>query len=452
MDEVSGWTQALGLPGLRVLEAEDRQGEWWLTVGLDARAGEDIAWCRGCGVRGHRHGRRTVRVRDLPISGRAVVLIWVKQVWLCAQRACPVRTWSDASEHIARALSLTERAREAIHDAVAAAGTVSAQAAAFATGWHTAQRAFAEIAQVRLACRQEQLAGQAPRVIGVDETVVGARREPQWTRFVTGLVDVERGRLLELLPGRNGGLLITWAAQARAEFGADWVSSIQAGVCDPLRAYNAGLTRAFGPRLVVVLDAFHLVRLGIDELEACRRRVQQATLGRRGRKGDPLESARRILRTAVEDLGPHRWRTVLAGLNAGDRDGQVFTAWWAVQRLRWYCQHLAQGHYDLDQARHRLLKLIMYCAHSGVPELEHLAATLHEWHEQIENRALFPAASNGPTEGLNLMIEKIRRIGHGFRNFENYRLRVLVYCGKLAPRATPKITPLRARPRLPHAA
>lgn len=452
MDEVSGWTQALGLAGLMVVQAEDRQGEWWLTVRLDAEAAEDASWCRGCGVRGHRHGQRSVRVRDLPISGRAVVLVWVKQVWLCAQRACPVRTWSDATWHVGRGHSLTQRVREAVHDAVAAAGTVSAQAAAFATGWHTANRAFVEVAQARLATRQEQLALEPPRVIGVDETVTGARRDPQWTQFATGVVDVERGRLLELLPGRHGGLLVAWAAQAEAAYGADWVGAIQAGVCDPLRAYNAGLKRAFGPQLVVVLDAFHLVRLGIDELEACRRRVQQATLGRRGRKGDPLESARRALRTAVEDLGPHRWRTLLAGLNAGDRDGQVFAAWWAVQRLRWYCQHLAKGHYDLAQARHRLLKLIMHCAHSGVPELEHLAATLHEWHEQIENRALFPAASNGPTEGLNLMIEKIRRIGHGFRNFDNYRLRVLVYCGKLAPRATPTITPLRARHCLSHAA
>lgn len=31
--------------------------------------------------------------------------------------------------------------------------------------------------------------------------------------------------------------------------------------------------------------------------------------------------------------------------------------------------------------------------------------------------------------GLNLLIEKVKRVGHGFRNFSNYRLRLLLYCG-----------------------
>ena len=34
--------------------------------------------------------------------------------------------------------------------------------------------------------------------------------------------------------------------------------------------------------------------------------------------------------------------------------------------------------------------------------------------------------SNGPTEAMNLLIKKIKRVGHGFRNFENYRLRLLL--------------------------
>jgi len=39
-----------------------------------------------------------------------------------------------------------------------------------------------------------------------------------------------------------------------------------------------------------------------------------------------------------------------------------------------------------------------------------------------------PRRSNGPTEAVNLIIEKIRRIGHGFTNYHNYRLRFLPRC------------------------
>jgi transposase len=36
--------------------------------------------------------------------------------------------------------------------------------------------------------------------------------------------------------------------------------------------------------------------------------------------------------------------------------------------------------------------------------------------------------SNGPTEAVNLLVKKVKRVGHGFRNFGNYRLRLLLQC------------------------
>jgi hypothetical protein len=30
---------------------------------------------------------------------------------------------------------------------------------------------------------------------------------------------------------------------------------------------------------------------------------------------------------------------------------------------------------------------------------------------------------------MNLLIEKVKRVGHGFRNFTDYRLRLLWHCG-----------------------
>ncbi len=38
--------------------------------------------------------------------------------------------------------------------------------------------------------------------------------------------------------------------------------------------------------------------------------------------------------------------------------------------------------------------------------------------------------SNGLTEALNNLIERIKRIGFGFTNFRNYRIRALLYAGK----------------------
>ncbi len=55
--------------------------------------------------------------------------------------------------------------------------------------------------------------------------------------------------------------------------------------------------------------------------------------------------------------------------------------------------------------------------------------------------------SNGPTEAVNLLIKRIKRVGFTFRNFDNYRLRRLLRCG--VDWQTPVATPIRGRlPRL----
>jgi transposase len=81
----------LDLDGLQVVAAELVGGEWQLVVQTTAT----MVGCAGCGVRATPHGRRLVRVRDLPIGGRPVVLWWRKRLWRCRERACQVRTWTE---------------------------------------------------------------------------------------------------------------------------------------------------------------------------------------------------------------------------------------------------------------------------------------------------------------------------------------------------------------------
>ncbi len=63
-----------------------------------------------------------------------------------------------------------------------------------------------------------------------------------------------------------------------------------------------------------------------------------------------------------------------------------------------------------------------------MPELTRLATTISAWQDEVLAYHT-TGLSNGPTEAVNLLIEKVRRIGHGFRNFDNYRLRLLLRCG-----------------------
>jgi len=63
-------TAMFGLPGMLLAVAEV-EGE--LEQAVQATAG--VAWCAGCGVAAKPHGRRPVRVRDLPCAGRPETLL-----------------------------------------------------------------------------------------------------------------------------------------------------------------------------------------------------------------------------------------------------------------------------------------------------------------------------------------------------------------------------------------
>ncbi len=110
---------------------------------------------------------------------------------------------------------------------------------------------------------------------------------------------------------------------------------------------------------------------------------------------------------------------------------------------------------DLPDARRRLHRVLDRCARAEVPELIRLGRTLDAWREELlaywtpTGRR---GVSNGPTEAVNALIKKVKRVGHGFRNLTNYRLRLLLAVGldwNTVPWQAPPATPIRGRsPRL----
>jgi len=139
----------------------------------------------------------------------------------------------------------------------------------------------------------------------------------------------------------------------------------------------------------------------------CRRRVQNETMGHRGRKTDPLYRIRRLLTKADERLD-ERGRDKLVGLlAAGDPKGDVKETWHAKEFIRSICDiddpdladqfftRLASDPQDTPPARGPL-------ARPDTPPMEnHIVA----WHRG--------RATNGPTEAVNNLIKRIKRIAYG---------------------------------------
>ena len=86
--------------------------------------------------------------------------------------------------------------------------------------------------------------------------------------------------------------------------------------------------------------------------------------------------------------------------------------------------------HDPGEARQLLDDLQRHCLKRAMPpEVQKLGRTIRTWFDKICNFHL-ARLSNGPTEALNNLIKRIKRVGFGFRNFENYRIRALLYAGR----------------------
>jgi transposase len=406
-------SRLLGLDGFEVLAAEVVGGEWQLTVQTTAT----LVGCVGCGVRAELHGRRTVRVRDLPVGGRPVVLCWHKRLWRCREPACKVRTWTERAAAIGPRAVLTQRARaEACRRVGKDAHAVAAVARDLGVGWATVMRAVRDHGSplVDDAARLEGVAA-----LGLDETTFLKATQVAPTRYVTGLVDLEGGRLLDVVADRTRAAVDDWLG-ARP---VDWLAGVGTVALDPWRGYANALTGRLGHARVVV-DHFHAVRLANTVVDQGRRRTQQATLGHRGRKRDPLYRIRKLLLTAAEQLTGRGRVRLRAGLAAGDPTGEVAAAWQGKELLR--AVYAAVG---TAAARAALDRFYRWCDGIQVAELSRLARTVRAWEVEILAFHATNGCSNGLTEAVNLLIKKVKRVGHGFRNFANYRLRLLLHCG-----------------------
>jgi len=402
--------------GMHVLDVARGHRGLVITVETDA----DASGCPRCGVVAVGHGRRHVAAADAPCFGLPVQLVWLKRIWRCAEPSCPASTWSEEHDLIAARAVLTGRAIGWAVDALAHDDTtVSALARHLGVGWHTLWRAIKAEAEARTG-RPDRLS--SVKTLGVDEHIWRPGRYRAGERAVTAMVDLTRdtdgrlhARLLDVVPGRSGTAYADWL-KAQTEV---FVAGIEHAALDPFRGY-ANAIRDELPDAVAVLDAFHVVKLGTQVVDEVRRRVQQQQLGRRGHKDDPLYKIRGLLRHGVEHLNPRQLARLDAGLQAGDPDYEVTLAWQCYQQLRSaYATKGAAGRQIAE-------KVITSFPSCPIPEVARLGRTLRQWRQQVLAYFTTSGVSNGGTEAINLLIEKTRRLAHGFRNFNNYRLRILL--------------------------
>lgn len=256
--------------------------------------------------------------------------------------------------------------------------------------------------------------------IGLDETSFVKPTDHARPHYATTVADVQNHQIIEILPSRNYVDVAAWVdAQSPA-----WKARIAYGALDMSPAYAAVYSVTL-PRAAQVVDPYHVIALANRALDTVRRRVQREQLGHRGRRDDPLYRVRRVLLMGEEKLSDQAAARLASLLELGDPEGEVAIAYRVKERLRDFYRTR-----DPDEARTMLRELLEHCLSRAMPwEIQRLGQTIETWFDKICNFHL-ARVTNAPTEALNNLIKRIKRVGFGFRNFANYRIRVLLYAGK----------------------
>lgn len=421
----------VGLAGFHVLAVAERSG--YLRVVVESGAGP-LA-CHTCGVIAYSRGRREVTLIDVPCFGRPARLVWRKRTWRCEEPACPGRSFTEQHEGLARPRGLlTARACWwAINQIRREQASVAGIARQLGTSWRTVWNSIRPLLEA-MAADPNRFDGVT--TLGVDEHIwhhVSTRPIGQGGRGpkeLTGMVDLTRdqhgrvrARLLDLVPGRSGRVYSEWLT----ERGERFRSNVAVATLDPFHGYKNAIDDQLHDA-VAVLDAFHVIKLGTDAVDQVRRRVQQATKGHRGRRGDPLYGIRMLLRAGRENLTTKQWDRFEKALAANpDAHLEVYIAWSCAQDLR-----AAYKHRDTAKGRKIAEKIIETFPSCPIPEIARLGRTLRQWRHAFLAYFDTGRSSNGGTEAINGLIELHRRVARGFRNRENYRLRMLLIGGGLS--------------------
>jgi len=417
----------LGLDGFRVLDVTDSGGE--VEVRIETTA--TVAGCQVCGVRAAAQERRTVVCRDVECFGRPVRLIWPKRRWRCTEPDCDVKTWTETHPGFSSRVLLTRRAGVSATVAVGRdAVAVSLVARRFRVGRNTVHSAVEEFGTALV--EDPNRVGTVEQ-LGMDETSFRAARPARRTEYVTAMVDLQRRVVADVVEGRKGADLRRWLKSK----GQDWLSKIKVVATDLTGSYRSGMAGLLD-HAVKVVDGFHVVQAANRVVTAVRCRVQNELFGHRGRKGDPLYRTRKLLLTGDNKLTDKGRARLAKGLRLGDPNDEVLDAWLAKEIVRdvYLTDHIKLAKVLLGRA-------IKACVSDPVTEVRKLGKILTKWRTEILNHHR-TGASNGPAEGLNLCIKKVKRAGHGFGNFANYRLRISLHAGGAdCTQLTSPITPIR---------
>lgn len=268
-------------------------------------------------------------------------------------------------------------------------------------GGATVERWFHDFLGRELA---ERRGGPCPRVLGIDEHFFSRK-----DGYATTFCDLRRHTVFDVVLGRSEAALENYLAKLPGK------ERVRVVCMDLSSSYRALVHKHF-PKAKIVADRFHVIRLVNLHFLACWREIDPVGAKHRG-----LLS---MMRRHRHNLKPEQLVRLQAYFEKFPALGEIYRF---KQRLSYLLLKKHRTRKACVPLVQRFLKALHQLLHCGLAQLVTLGETLASWAVEIATMWRF-TRNNGITEGFHTKMEVLQRQAYGFRNFQNYRMRVKVMC------------------------
>ena len=343
------------------------------------------------------YDKRLITVKDAPIRGKTILLKIHKRRYFC--KTCK-RVFSESIEGIMPRRRTTQRFRRSLLWAAENFTDLGRVRRAY----HCSNGLIFKILYEQLELKLRERANESwPTTVGIDEHHFKKAKGQGKREFVSMFVDYNNKRLKEVVHGKSHEEL--WNSLGHIE-GRE---NVKNAICDLADSYKSFIQGYF-PNAEITADKFHVLRLLTP---AINRRRKEITGDKR------TNPVRRLLLKNNCNLEYYERTALWRWLRENPDLKEIYEFKEALSRF-----YRIRGY---NKAAWVLDRIIQQMTLSKLPEIKTLRRTLEKWKIQILNYFKF-RLTNARTEGYNNVAKVIKRRSYGFRNFKNYRLRLLSAC------------------------
>lgn len=234
-------------------------------------------------------------------------------------------------------------------------------------------------------------------------------------RYVSLLNDLEGGRVIEVVEGRDQPS----ASRLFKSLTDAQLKKVEAIALDMWRPFLSA-SRESCPGADLIHDRFHISKHLTEAVDQVRR---SETKQLRGEGDDRLVGTRWNWLCNEESIPEEAWPDFETLKDSELKTGR---AWSIKECFRWFWE----PHLSREEAEDYFGQWYAWAIRSRLEPVKKKARMLKRHLPELLNWCEHHL-TNAVSEGINSRIQSIKSAARGFRYFENYRIRILFFCGKL---------------------